>query len=126
MITASYRQSAKMEAWQMTVCTRGLFFLLLVVKGSLAASEPVKATEDRPVDKLVAAAQSALQQAKKNVSVTLNYDSGLGRHKGDSFTSPVDGYFIQVRNAEYAEGEASLWPVAQSDSQPAHLQGTCI
>ena len=81
-----------------------------MVTGSVAASGPVKVSEDKTVDKLVAAAQSVLQQAKKNVSVTHDDDSGLGRHTGDSFTSPVDGYFIQVRIAEYHVGEASLSP----------------
>ena len=102
----------------MSVCTRGLFVLLLVATGSVAASAPVKASEDKPVDKLVAAAQSVLQQAKQNVSVTQH--SGHGRRKGDSFTSPVDGYFIQVRIAEWHLGEASPSPVAQSDCWP-HL-----
>lgn len=97
----------------MSLCTTGLFVLLLVGTGSVAVSTPVKASEDNPVDKLVAAAQSTLQQAKQTVSVIQDDDSGIGRHKGDTFTSPVDGYFIQVTIAEYAVGEASVSPVAQ-------------
>ncbi|KAL3141757.1 hypothetical protein ABBQ32_004437 [Trebouxia sp. C0010 RCD-2024] len=69
----------------------------LLLTGSYAASAPFKASEDKPADKLVAAAQSALQKAGKSVSAAQNGDLGLGRHKGDSFTSPVDGYFIQER-----------------------------
>lgn len=73
----------------------------LLLTGSYAASAPFKASEDKPADKLVAAAQSALQKAGKSVSAAQNGDLGLGRHKGDSFTSPVDGYFIQVRLPVY-------------------------
>ena len=115
MITASQLQPPKMEACQISVYTRGAIFLLLLLTGSVATSASAKASDKEPVNKLVAAAQSVLQQAKKNISVTRDDDLGLGRHKGDSFTSPVDGYFIQVRIAEYAVGEASMLPIAQAD-----------
>ena len=71
--------------------------LLLLTAGPLVSSAPAKTSESKPVDRLVAAAQSALQQAKQNSSVAQDHDLNLGRHKGDSFTSPVDGYFIQAR-----------------------------
>nr|QOL01232.1 putative extracellular protein TR9_040 [Trebouxia lynnae] len=71
--------------------------LLLLTAGPLVSSAPAKTSESKPVDRLVAAAQSALQQAKQNSSVAQDHDLNLGRHKGDSFTSPVDGYFIQER-----------------------------
>lgn len=75
---------------------------MLLVTGAFAASAPVKASLDKPADNLIAAAQSVLQQAKKNTSTNQDGDVGLGRHRGDSFTSPVDGYFIQVKIAKYA------------------------
>lgn len=70
---------------------------LLLTVGPLASCAPAITSESKPVDRLVAAAQSALQQAKQNSSVAEDREVNLGRHKGDSFTSPVDGYFIQAR-----------------------------
>ena len=86
----------------MSLSSKGVVVVLLLVTGSFAASAPVKASIDKPVDKLVAAAQSVLQQAKKDTSTDQDEELGLGRHRGDSFTSPVDGYFIQVKIAKYA------------------------
>lgn len=86
-----------MAAYSMPSLFTLLLLVCLVVPGSLVASAPAKTSEHNSVDKLVAAAQSALQQAKQNTSAVQRDDLDLGRHKGDSFTSPVDGYFIQVR-----------------------------
>ena len=78
-----------------------ILLLLVLTTAPLIAGAPAKTSESKPVnksvDKLVVAAQSALQQVKKNSTVDANDALSLGRHKGDSFTSPVDGYFIQVK-----------------------------
>ena len=95
-----------MVACHTSLSITALVVPLLLVTGSYAASSPFRAS-DKPVDKLVAAAQSVLQQAGKRTSATQDDESGLGRHKGDRFTSPVDGYFIQVRVALYTR---FLWP----------------
>lgn len=76
-----------------------LIVSLLLLSGSYAASAPFTSSDDKPVEKLVAAAQSVLQQASQRTSAIHNEETGLGRHKGDRFTSPVDGYFIQVQVA---------------------------
>ena len=104
-----------MLACQPPAWSRGFVILVLLVTGSYAASAPFKAFNNEAADQLVAAAQSALQQAHNNTSGAQDDDSGLGRHRGDSFTSPVDGYFIQVRVGKYAVCKASL-AVTQSVS----------
>ena len=59
-----------------------------------ALGAPAARVYKKPIDTLIAAAQSAVQQAKQNV--TDDTASPDNRHRGVRFTSPVDGYFIQA------------------------------
>lgn len=86
----------------------------LLLTGSYAASAPFKVSDDKPADKLVAAAQSVLQKAGKSVAAAQNDTLGVGRHKGDRFTSPVDGYFIQVKVAYVYDAHGAAPPTVSS------------
>ncbi len=73
---------------------------LLLAAGANVQSAPAASLDRKPVDSLVAAAQTALQRTKDNVTgLTTDDVSDVDRHRGASFTSPVDGYFIQARHA---------------------------
>lgn len=73
--------------------------LLLAVSGSVLSVPAASSRGDsKPVDNLVAAAQSALRQGGKiSTALTPEDDGDVDRHRKTSFTSPVDGYFIQAR-----------------------------
>ncbi|KAL0043103.1 hypothetical protein WJX79_009341 [Trebouxia sp. C0005] len=73
--------------------------LLLAVSGSVLSVPAASSRGDsKPVDNLVAAAQSALRQGGKiSTALTPEDDGDVDRHRKTSFTSPVDGYFIQER-----------------------------
>ena len=71
---------------------------VLLAASSNALSAPTAKLDYKPVDKLVAAAQSVLQQAKENSTTFSAEDiTDDDRHRGARFVSPVDGYFIQAR-----------------------------
>ena len=75
--------------------------LVLAACGSVLSVPAASSRGDsKPVDKLVAAAQSALRQGDRlSTAVTPGNDGDVDRHRKTSFTSPVDGYFIQARLA---------------------------
>lgn len=71
---------------------------MLLAASSNALSAPTAKLDYKPVDKLVAAAQSVLQQAKqKSTTFSAEDITDDDRHRGARFVSPVDGYFIQAR-----------------------------
>ena len=80
---------------------------VLVITWLLAASRSVLSlpaassrADSKPVENLVAAAHSALRQGDKaSTAVTPEDDGDVDRHRKTSFTSPVDGYFVQARHA---------------------------
>ncbi len=74
--------------------------LLLAASGSVLSVPAASSRGDsKPVDNLVAAAQSALRQGDKLSTAVTEDDGDVDRHRKTSFTSPVDGYFIQARHA---------------------------
>lgn len=74
--------------------------VLLAASGSVLSLPAASSRGDsKPVDNLVAAAQSALRQGGKLSTAVTEDDGDVDRHKKTSFTSPVDGYFIQARHA---------------------------
>ncbi len=85
--------------------------LLLAASGSVLSVPAASSRGDsKPVDNLVAAAQSALRQGGKvSTAVTPEDDGDVDRHRTTSFISPVDGYFIQARHALYIR-RASVQP----------------
>ena len=75
-------------------------FLLIAGKQVVSVPAASSSSDSKPVDNLVAAAQTALQQAARgSAAVTAEVDSYTDSHRKASFISPVDGYFIQARPA---------------------------
>lgn len=87
---------------RVTAASTVLLTALLLSAGKQVASVPAasSSSDSKPVANLVAAAQIALQQADQgSVAVTTEDDNDANSHRKASFTSPVDGYFIQARRA---------------------------
>ena len=77
-----------------------LVIALLLAAAPQAQAAPAVKSIETAVDKLVAAAQSVLQQAKQDgVADDVEPEEDVDRQRGVSFTTPVDGYFIQVRQS---------------------------
>ena len=78
-------------------CVALLIIVSLLSTASCALQAQTSDSSEESVDKLLESAQSALQQVKADESNgEFEHDTDVDRHRKATFTTPVDGYFIQV------------------------------